>query len=69
MLDAGANVTEKWLTVKEICDYLGNIRRESVYRWLKRGMPGHRVGRHWRFKASEVDEWVKSGGARDKNDK
>jgi hypothetical protein len=26
-------------------------------------MPAHKVGRLWKFKISEVDEWIKSGGA------
>lgn len=26
-------------------------------------MPAHRVGRLWKFKLSEVDEWVRAGGA------
>jgi hypothetical protein len=26
-------------------------------------MPAHRMGRLWKFKKDEVDEWVKAGGA------
>jgi hypothetical protein len=26
-------------------------------------MPAHKVGRLWKFQTSEVDEWVRSGGA------
>jgi len=58
---------DRWLSVEEIAAYLG-IVRESVYRWVvRRGMPGHKVGRHWKFRREEVDEWVRSGGARDKS--
>ena len=57
--------TEKWLSVEEISAHLG-ISKETVYRWLERGkIPANRVGKLWKFKASEVDEWVKSGGATD----
>ena len=37
--------------------------------WIaKRNMPAYKVGRLWKFKLSEVDEWVRSGGAaEDKN--
>lgn len=28
-----------------------------------RGMPAYKVGRLWKFKLSEVDDWVRSGGA------
>jgi len=27
-------------------------------------MIGHKIGWLWKFKKDEVDEWVKSGGAR-----
>jgi len=26
-------------------------------------MPAHKVGRLWKFKIEEVDEWVRKGGA------
>ena len=29
-------------------------------------MPAHKVGRQWKFKVSEVDDWIRSGGAADK---
>ena len=30
-------------------------------------VPAHRMGRLWKFKKDEVDEWVKAGGAADKS--
>ncbi len=49
----------------EICKYLG-ISNDTVYRWIdKCGMPASKVGRLWKFKRSEVDVWVKSGGAKE----
>ncbi len=54
---------DRWLSVDEICAHLG-ISRDTVYKWIDRkGMPAHRVGRLWKFKKAEVDEWVRSGGA------
>ena len=56
-------ITEPWLSVEQIAAHLG-ISKETVYRWLEKGkIPAHRVGKQWRFKPSEVDEWVKSGSA------
>ena len=56
---------DRWLSLKEITEYLG-IRRETVYRWIEqREMPGHRIGKLWKFKKDEVDTWVKSGKAAD----
>ena len=55
--------TEKWYSVDEIAEYLG-VAAITIYRWLgKERIPAHRVGKQWRFKSSEVDEWVKSGNA------
>lgn len=55
--------TERWLSVEEIAAHLG-VSKETVYRWLEREkIPAHRVGRLWKFKASEVDSWIKDGGA------
>jgi hypothetical protein len=31
-------------------------------------MPGHKIGRLWKFDKQEVDAWVKSGGANEKED-
>lgn len=28
-------------------------------------MPAYKVGRLWKFKLSEVDDWIRSGGASD----
>lgn len=56
---------DRWLSVNEIAVYLGVVR-ESVYRWVaRRNMPGHKVGRHWKFRKEEVDDWVRAGGAAD----
>lgn len=57
---------DRWLSVVEIAAYLG-VTRDSVYRWVdNKNMPGHRVGRRWKFRKEEVDEWVRSGGADDR---
>ena len=54
----------RWLSVDEIAAHLG-IKRDTVYKWLTRKqMPGHKLGRLWKFKAAEIDAWVRDGGAR-----
>lgn len=53
---------DRWLSLKEICDYLG-VSNDTVYKWIdKRGLPAYRVGRLWKFKRKDVDDWVKAGG-------
>jgi len=62
----GIMMDERWFSVDEIASHLG-IKRDTVYRWIDRyGMPAHRIGRLWKFKKDEIDEWVKAGGAADK---
>ncbi len=54
---------QPWLSVEGIADYLG-VSKETIYRWLERKkIPAHRIGKLWKFKPSEVDQWVMSGGA------
>lgn len=58
-------MSDRWLSVEEIAEYLG-VSKDTVYAWIsKRNMPAHRIGRLWKFKTDEVDEWVRSGGAAD----
>lgn len=59
------NFTERWLSVQEVAAHLG-VSRETIYAWIKgKRMPAHRVGRHWKFKRGEVDDWVRRNGAAD----
>ena len=58
-------VVEKWVILKEVQEHLG-VGRETILQWIaKRNMPAYKVGRLWKFKLSEVDEWICSGGAAD----
>jgi excisionase family DNA binding protein len=56
-------MTESWISLEDVAKHLG-VAKDSVYRWIeKKGLPAHRMGRLWKFKISEVDEWVLQGGA------
>ena len=57
--------TEPWVTAEQVAQHLG-VAKDTIYRWReRRGMPAHRIGRLWKFKLSEVDDWVRAGGADD----
>ena len=57
------DVAEPWLSAEEIAAHLG-ITKDTVYDWIAdKALPAHRVGRLWKFQASEIDEWVRCGGA------
>jgi excisionase family DNA binding protein len=54
---------ERWVGVEDVAAHVG-VNKDSIYRWIeKKGLPAHRAGRLFRFKLSEVDEWVRAGGA------
>lgn len=53
--------TEPWVSMEEIALHLG-VSQDTIHRWIrKREMPAHQIGRLWKFKISEVDEWVRRG--------
>jgi excisionase family DNA binding protein len=59
---------DRWLSVDEIGEYLG-VKRDTIYKWIsEKGMPAHKMGRLWKLKKTEVDQWVRNGGA-DSSDK
>jgi excisionase family DNA binding protein len=65
----GEMSTEPWVSVEQVALHL-DVAKDTVYRWREhRGLPAHRVGRLWKFKLSEVDGWVRAGGADEKNEK
>lgn len=56
---------EHWLSVEEISKHLG-ISKDTIRLWIKKeAIPYHKVGRQYKFKISEVDEWVQSGKSAD----
>ena len=64
-----ADTDDRWLSVAQISSHIG-VSKDTAYRWIEnQGMPAHRVGRFWKFKKEEVDQWVRSGGAADKAEK
>jgi excisionase family DNA binding protein len=54
------------VSVGDVASHLG-VAKDSVYRWIEtRRLPAHRIGRLWKFRLSEIDDWVKtSGGAQE----
>jgi excisionase family DNA binding protein len=62
-VNTNAISAEPWVTAEHVARHLG-IAKETVYRWRERkGLPAHKIGRLWKFQLSEVDGWVREGGA------
>ena len=52
---------DKYISIEEAADYLG-IKVVTLSGWIKKkDIPAHRVGKLWKFKCSELDEWINSG--------
>jgi len=59
---------ERWVGVEDVAKHL-DVNKDSIYRWIEKiGLPAHRVGRLFRFKISEIDDWVRAGGASEAGD-
>lgn len=56
------NVSDKWVSIEYAAEYL-DISQDTIRNWIKKenGIPAHKIGKLWKFKLSELDEWVKSG--------
>ena len=43
----------------QVAELLGGLHRKTVQRMARDGqIPAIRVGRFWRFRASELDHWI-----------
>lgn len=56
-------MAEPWLSAGDIAAHPG-ITKDTVFTWIaEKAMPAHKVGRLWKFQASEIDDWVRAGAA------
>lgn len=56
---------DRWLSMKEICEYLG-VSHDTISRWILKDMPALKMGGNWRFKRDQVDKWLEEGGPKKK---
>lgn len=50
---------DRLLSVDDVRLYLG-VNRDTVYKWVnEKGLPAMKIGRLWKFRKADVDEWVK----------
>ena len=57
------NLTDNnYISIDDAAAYLG-IKTVTLRNWIKKkpDIPAHRVGKLWKFKRSELDEWIASG--------
>ncbi len=55
-------IEDNYISLEEAANYL-NIKPVTLRKWIKQNkdLPAHQIGRLWKFKRSELDEWVQSG--------
>ena len=54
-------INEKWVNLEDIAEYL-SVSKDTVRTWLRGGkLPINKAGKRYKFKISEVDEWVRDG--------
>ena len=53
---------DNYISIDEAARYLG-IKTVTLRTWIKNkpDVPAHRIGKLWKFKRSELDEWIASG--------
>ncbi len=50
---------ERLLTIDEVAEFL-HVNPMTVYAWVKEGkIPAFKIGKVWRFRKTEIDEWLK----------
>lgn len=52
---------EKWSSLEDIAEYL-SVSKDTILTWMREGkLPVNKAGKRYKFKVSEVDEWVRKG--------
>ena len=55
------NYMEDWIGIEAAANYL-DVTKDTIRNWIKKtDIPAHKIGKLWKFKRVELDDWVKSG--------
>jgi len=51
-----------YISLEQAAEYL-NIKPVTLRKWIRNrdDIPAHQIGKLWKFKKTELDEWVNSG--------
>jgi excisionase family DNA binding protein len=47
------------INTKELTEYL-KVHENTIYAYIKKGLPHYRIGKELRFELEEVKEWLKN---------
>ena len=60
---------ERWVSMEEICQYLG-ASRDTIKKLIRtKNMPAYKIDRLWKFKISEIDNWMRINNGLSKNER
>ena len=63
--DTNNATPEKWVNLEAIADHL-SVSSDTIRTWIRKGtIPYYRAGKQYKFKISEVDEWVREGRSKE----
>ncbi|WP_067783111.1 helix-turn-helix domain-containing protein [Actinomyces vulturis] len=52
---------EGWVNLEDVAEYL-SLSKDTVRNWIKDGkLPAYRAGKMYKFKISEIDQWMREG--------
>ena len=52
---------DNYIGIEEAAEFLG-VKAATIRKWIKeKNMPAHKIGKLWKFKKSEIEEWINSG--------
>ena len=55
------DVLERWVNLEEVANYL-SVSTDTIRAWIKQGkIPFYRAGKMYKFKISEIDDYVRNG--------
>jgi DNA binding domain protein, excisionase family len=51
-----------YISLEQAAEYL-NIKPVTLRKWIRNrdDIPAHQIGKLWKFRKAELDEWVNSG--------
>lgn len=54
-------MNDNWIGISEAAEYLG-VTKDTIRNWIKKSdIPARKIGKLWKFKKSDLDNWVNSG--------
>ena len=56
---------ENWVNLEDVAMHI-SVSQDTIRTWIKEGkLPFYRAGKRYKFKISEIDEWVRQGKIQD----